>query len=122
MSRPGGNTITNALIFTLKDRLRLDRLKDTQELRDKIPPDARFLRIESASRVGETGYEPDFIVWSRIDPPTKPDNIGVWLTPSRLADFSSQIVEFIADTHVPRVDYGATKQGVDMLITYLYSR
>lgn len=104
---PDSTKAVSALLFTHKERFRLDLIQDREELRRKIPSGTVFLRLEGQCETSgddRTVLEPAFIVWSRLNLPhvdrPAPDKIGVFLTLRHMSQLDDRLTDFVARTRV----------------------
>ena len=123
---PKNITTVNATVFGGNQRIRLDRLRNSDELKEKLPPEVRFVRLECEARSSDNKKDNlEYIVWSRVDlekiPPNEPapDNIGVFLTPMHFREVRERLLQLFVSTSVYQTDYSDAGGALDLLAPLL---
>jgi hypothetical protein len=66
--RSEGSVRVSATGFGPNDRIRLDGLRNSEELYERLPEDIRFVRLECQTRPEpDTMLSLEYVVWSRVD-------------------------------------------------------
>jgi hypothetical protein len=95
-----------AVAFTENGRIALTDFKSAEDILEQLPADLRFLRLECIPRDGDPFDGSDrFIVWSRVglkdfpEGSSAPEDIGVFLGPTRLRKIQPVVADFVSKTH-----------------------